>query len=61
MFQKWLPFIFIAGLIIFGPMSVVFALNTMFKLDIVFNIDSWCAVVILYSVFKFHVEVRGEN
>ena len=58
MFQKWFSFIFFSGLLIFGPMSVVFALNTLFKLDIAFNLDSWCAVIILYSLLKIHVEVK---
>jgi hypothetical protein len=36
------------GLIILGPLAVLWALNTIFpSLAIPYNLDTWCAVIVL--------------
>jgi hypothetical protein len=36
------------GLIVLGPFATIWAMNTLFPaLEIPFNIDTWCAVIIL--------------
>lgn len=45
--------VFLVALIILGPVAVIWSLNTLFPaLAIPLSLDTWCAVVVLSSVFK---------
>ena len=45
--------VFIIALVILGPVAVIWSLNTLFPaLTIPVSFDTWCAVVVLSSVFK---------
>jgi hypothetical protein len=45
--------VFVIALVILGPIAVIWSLNTLFPaLAIPLSFDTWCAVVILSSVFK---------
>lgn len=48
-----------AILIVIGPILIIWSLNTLFGMGIPFTIWTWLAVVILGSVFKTKVEVKG--
>lgn len=41
-------------LILIGPFLTIWALNTLFKLDIPMNLETWAAVGILGSFFTNH-------
>jgi len=47
--MKYALFIVVVfGLIILGPLAVLWALNTIFPaLAIPYNLDTWCAVIVL--------------
>ena len=45
--------VFLVALVILGPVAVIWSLNTLFPaLAIPLSLDTWCAVVVLSSVFK---------
>ena len=45
--------VFLISLVILGPIAVIWSMNTLFPaLAIPLSFDTWCAVVILSSVFK---------
>ena len=45
----WVMLVFIVVMAVFGPMLVIQALNILFGLSIPFNLQTWCAVVILHA------------
>lgn len=47
---KLLALIVLIALIIFGPLAVIWALNTLFSLAIPYVIETWAAVVILCGI-----------
>lgn len=52
--------LFIAALLIFGPVFVIWSLNTLFPvLAIPYTLETWCAVVIMAWFMKMRVSVRG--
>jgi len=49
----WL--LFIIALIILGPLAVIWALNTLFSMGIVYTFWTWLAVVVLQTmIFSAH-------
>lgn len=45
--------VFIIALVILGPAAVIWSMNTLFPaLSIPLTFETWCAVVVLSSVFK---------
>jgi len=51
--------VFVIALVILGPIAVIWSLNTLFPaLAIPLSFDTWCAVVILSSVFKTHISKK---
>ena len=49
-----------AALLIFGPVFVIWSLNTLFPvLAIPYTIETWCSVVILAWFMKMRVSVKG--
>ena len=52
--------LFIVALVILGPVATIWSLNTLFPaLNIPYDFDHWCAVVILGGVFKTSVVKKG--
>lgn len=52
--------LFCAALLIFGPVFVIWSLNTLFPvLAIPYTLETWCAVVIMAWFMKMRVSVRG--
>lgn len=52
--------LFITALLIFGPVFVIWSLNTLFPvLAIPYTLETWCAVVIMAWFMKMRVSVRG--
>lgn len=50
-----LSIIFILG---FGPLLVILALNTLFGLNIEFNLTTWSSVIILHAFFHSAVSLK---
>lgn len=44
-------FIFIGFLLLFGPLAIIWALNTLFSLSIAYTWQTWLAVNILGSAY----------
>lgn len=52
--------LFIAALLIFGPIFGIWALNTLFpSLEIPYTLETWAAVIILVWFMKVRVHVKG--
>jgi len=52
--------LFIIALVILGPVATIWSLNTLFPaLNIPYDFDHWCAVVILGGVFKTNIVKKG--
>jgi hypothetical protein len=50
----------IASLLIFGPLLVIWALNTLFPiLAIHYTFESWAAVVFLFWFFRLKISAKG--
>jgi hypothetical protein len=50
----------IASLLIFGPLLVVWSLNTLFPvLAISYTFESWAAVVFLFWFFRLKISAKG--
>ena len=50
----------IASLLIFGPLLVVWSLNTLFPvLAISYTFESWAAVVFLFWFFQLKISAKG--
>lgn len=47
-----------AALIVLGPLAALWAVNTLFVLDIPYNFWTWLAVWILAGAFRTKVEVK---
>jgi hypothetical protein len=46
-------------LIVFGPLAVIWSLNTLFATGIAYTFTNWCAMVILSAAFgKAHINVK---
>jgi len=55
-----LAVLFIIALVILGPVATIWSLNTLFPaLNIPYDFDHWCAVVILGGVFKTNIVKKG--
>ena len=55
-----LAILFILALVILGPIATIWSLNTLFPaLNIPYDFDHWCAVVILGGVFKTSIVKKG--
>ena len=53
--------LFIAALLIFGPVFVIWSLNTLFPvLAIPYAVETWAAVVILAWALKVRVNVKRD-
>jgi hypothetical protein len=52
--------LFIVALVILGPFATIWSLDTLFPaLNIPYDFDHWCAVVILGGVFKTNIVKKG--
>ena len=52
--------ILIASLLIFGPLLVIWSLNTLFPvLAIHYTFESWAAVIFLFWFFRFKISAKG--
>lgn len=47
-------------LFVAGPLLVIWALNTLFPLNIPYDIETWFAVVVLASVFKTTIAFKRD-
>ena len=53
--------LFIAALLIFGPIFVIWSLNTLFPvLSIPYELETWASVVILAWALKVRVNVKRD-
>lgn len=50
----------IIGLIIVGPFLTVWALNTLFGLNIEYSFSTWLAVIILHSLLQVKVSTKKD-
>ena len=54
-------FVFIALLVIIGPLLVIWSLNTLFVLGIPYNFFTWISIVILAAAVRGNVNVKVNN
>jgi hypothetical protein len=52
----WVMLAFIAVIAVLGPLLVIQALNVLFNLSIPYNLQTWCAVVILNAFISVAVK-----
>jgi hypothetical protein len=59
MFKLSLFMLFVAFLIVIGPLATIWAMNTLFpSLTIPYTFETWASVVILGGLFKTSVSVK---
>ena len=51
--------VFIAALVVTGPIIVIWALNTLFGLGIGYTFKTWVATVIVCAIFQGYRNVKG--
>jgi hypothetical protein len=53
-------FLLILALIVFGPLALIWCLNTLFPvLNIPFTFETWVAAAVLPSLFKVNISKKG--
>ena len=53
-------FLLIVAVIVFGPLALIWCLNTLFPvLNIPYTFETWAAAFILPSLFKVNISKKG--
>lgn len=54
-------FALLVFLIVIGPIATIWALNTLFNLNIDYNFYTWLAVIVLGSALRANVTTKGSK